>query len=213
MDDFINKSLNKTFALNEKLAVNIKGLEDFLYIPTSQEEDEDMETDNGMDSVQGKPTGKIQEDGTSYTTDIPKEDDNPGISPRKDSSSIGHVMINTTTPASDGEGRLRFGNGSGERKPNSPGIKKPSDATASHTPDQGGEKGIFATPIDVPYRTFSQKEDGKIYHYVVLHPENEVDNARLRFFAVGEESDEVSPYDLQTVIDGQQRFTTLALFF
>lgn len=190
MDDFINKSLNKTFALNEKLAVNIKGLEDFLYIPTSQEEDEDIETDNGMDSVQGKPTGKIQEDGTSYTTDIPKEDDNPGISPRKDSSSTGHVMINTTTPASDGEGRLRSGNGSGERKPNSPGIKKPGDATASHTPDQGGEKGIFATPINVPYRTFSQKEDGKIYHYVVLHPENEVDNARLRFFAVGEESDE-----------------------
>jgi hypothetical protein len=33
-------------------------------------------------------------------------------------------------------------------------------------------------------------EDGKVVHYVVLHSEEEVGNVRLRFYAVGEESDE-----------------------
>ena len=49
---------------------------------------------------------------------------------------------------------------------------------------------MFATPINIPYRTFSQVEGGKIYHYVVLHPREEVGNVRLHFYAVGEESDE-----------------------
>lgn len=188
MDDFINECLKKAFALNNKQAVNIKGLEDFLYIPTS--DDDDLETDSGMSAAQGTPTGETIDDGTSHTTDIPDSDDNPGTAPRKEPPSTGHVMVNTTTTASPGSGTLGSGHGPATKKPKTPGIPKPGDTTGTNTEDPEGVKGVYATPLNIPHRTFSQKENGKVYHYIVLHPDNEVKNARLHFYAVGEESDE-----------------------
>ena len=59
-------------------------------------------------------------------------------------------------------------------------------------PDENkdGETGLFATPITIPYRTFSQNEEGDIYHHVILHSQEEIDNVRLHFFAAGEDNDE-----------------------
>ena len=82
------------------------------------------------------------------------------------------------------------GHGEAEKKPKSQGIQKPGNASETQKEDEEGEKGLFATPINIPYRTFSQVEGGKIYHYVVLHPSEEVGNVRLHFYAVGEDSDE-----------------------
>ena len=92
MDDFINECLNKVFSLKDKIAIDIKGLEDFLYIPTSFDDD-DLEMDETPESVEGKPTGKIQDEGSSYTTDIPQSDDNPTIMPQPNPPSTGHVML------------------------------------------------------------------------------------------------------------------------
>ena len=106
-------------------------------------------------------------------------------------ASTGHVMINKTTTATNTTGgNLRSGHGEAERKPKAKGIQKPGNANDIRTEDETGEKGLFASPISIPYRTFSQHENGGIYHYVVLHPEEEIENVRLHFFAVGEESDE-----------------------
>ena len=189
MDDFITECLNKTFSLKDKVAIDIKGLEEFLYIPTSFEEDEEPYEIESQPE-EGTPTGKTQEDGTSYTTDLPK-DDNPTITPRSTPPSTGYVLINKPTSAiNNPAGNLHSGHGSSPKKPQSKGIQKPGDIKDTRTEDQNGEKGLFAVPISVPYRTFSQTEDGKVYHYVVLHPDTGVENVRLHFYSVGEESDE-----------------------
>lgn len=187
MENFITECLSSAFSLKEKKAIDIKGLEEFLYIPTAYEEDEDLESE----SQTGDATGTIQEDGTSLTTEIANEEDNPTITERPAPPSTGHVMINKTTSATNTTGAtLRSGHGEAERKPKTKGIQKPGDAKDARTEDEDGEKGLFASPISIPYRTFSQREDGGIYHYVVLHPQEEVGNVRLHFFAVGEENDE-----------------------
>ncbi len=187
MENFITECLSSAFSLKEKKAIDIKGLEEFLYIPTAYEEDEDLESE----SQTGDATGTIQEDGTSMTTEIADEEDNPTITERPAPPSTGHVMINKTTTATNTTGgNLRSGHGEAERKPKAKGIQKPGDAKDTRTEDEDGEKGLFASPISIPYRTFSQREDGGIYHYVVLHPQEEVGNVRLHFFAVGEENDE-----------------------
>ena len=143
------------------------------------------------ESVEGKPTGFLQDDGSSYTTDIPKSEDNPTVMPKPNPPSTGHVLINKSTNATNETGgKLLAGHGEAEKKPDSQGIQKPGNASETKTEDEKGEKGLFATPINIPYRTFSQVEAGKIYHYVVLHPREEVGNVRLHFYAVGEESDE-----------------------
>ena len=187
MDNFITECLSNAFSLKEKQAIDIKGLEEFLYIPTAYEEDEDLDSE----SQTGDTTGAVQEDGTSMTTDITDEEDNPTVTERPAPPSTGHVMINKTTTATNTTGgNLRSGHGEAERKPKTKGIQKPGNANDTRTEDEAGEKGLFASPISIPYRTFSQHEDGGIYHYVVLHPEEDVENVHLHFFAVGEESDE-----------------------
>ena len=187
MDNFIAECLSNAFSLKEKQAIDIKGLEEFLYIPTAYEEDEDLDSE----SQTGDTTGAVQEDGTSMTTDITDEEDNPTVTERPAPPSTGHVMINKTTSATNTtDGSLRSGHGEAERKSKTKGIQKPGDTNDTRTENEAGEKGLFASPISIPYRTFSQHEDGGIYHYVVLHPEEEIENVRLHFFAVGEESDE-----------------------
>lgn len=190
LDEFINECLNKVFSLKDKATLDIKGLEDFLYIPTSFDDD-DLEMEDMPESVEGKPTGYLQDEGSSYTTDIPKSEDNPTVMPKSNPPSTGHVLINKSTNATNETGgKLLAGHGEAEKKPDSQGIQKPGNASETRTEDEKGEKGLFATPINIPYRTFSQVEGGKIYHYVVLHPNEEVGNVRLHFYAVGEDSDE-----------------------
>nr|WP_287903283.1 hypothetical protein [Prevotella sp.] len=190
LDEFINECLNKVFSLKDKATLDIKGLEDFLYIPTSFDDD-DLEMEDMPESVEGKPTGYLQDEGSSYTTDIPKSEDNPTVMPKSNPPSTGHVLINKSTNATNETGgKLLSGHGEAKKKPNSQGIQKPGNASETKKEDEKGEKGLFATPINIPYRTFSQVEGGKIYHYVVLHPNEEVGNVRLHFYAVGEDSDE-----------------------
>ena len=186
MENFINECLSRAFSLKEKKAIDIKGLEEYLYIPTTFEEDDELETE----SLTSKETGSIQDEGSSVTSDISNEDDNPTISEKPPQSSTGHVMINKPTTATNSSGNLRSGHGKAERKPKTPGIQKPGNASDARNEDENGEKGLFASPISIPYRTFSQQESGAIYHYVVLHPQEEIGNVRLHFFAVGEENDE-----------------------
>lgn len=56
LDEFINECLNEVFSLKDKIALDIKGLEDFLYIPTSFDDDE-LEMEDMPESIEGKPTG------------------------------------------------------------------------------------------------------------------------------------------------------------
>jgi len=186
MDNFITECLSQAFSLKEKKAIDIKGLEEFLYIPTAYEEDEDLDSESQI----GKTTGDLQDDGTSITTDISDGEDNPTISERSSSPSTGRILINKPTTATNNSGNLRSGHGKAKQKPKKPGIQKPGNVKDTRSEDENGEKGLFAAPISIPYRSFSQQEEGGIYHYIVLHPQEEVGNVRLHFFAVGEENDE-----------------------
>lgn len=186
MEDFINECLANAFSLKDKKTIDIKGLEDFLYIPTAYEEDEDLESE----SQNSDSTGDIQDEGNSMTTDITDEEDNPTITNNPTSPSTGHVMINKPATATNNTGELRSGHGDAKRKPKTKGIQKPGDTKDRRAEDEDGERGLFASPITIPYRTFSQHEERGIYHYVMLHSGEEVGNVRLHFYAAGEEHDE-----------------------
>ncbi|WP_262280744.1 hypothetical protein [Hallella absiana] len=188
MENFIAHSLTDIFVQKDKTAINIKGLEEFLYIPTNADEDDD---DSENEAMVGNPTGKLKDEGSSYTTDIPKTDNNPTISSVSQSSSTGHVVISKpTTATASTTGPLRSGRSDKPTNTKGPGIKKPSSIKEHNTETADGERGIFATPIDMRYRTFSQTEGGNTYHYVVLHSDEDLANVNLHFYAVGEDSDE-----------------------
>lgn len=192
LEDFINSCMGSTFALKGKTAIDIKGLEDFLYIPTNDDEDEDDQMfEEQQDTTQGIITGDFQEEGSSYTTDITKDENNPLVMPQDTPPSTGHVLVNRPTNATNETGgNLHSGHGKIKKKTDAKGLQKPGDAKDLRKEDDNGVHGVFATPINIPYRSFSQVDGGIVYHHVVLHPEQEADNVRLHFYSVGEDADE-----------------------
>lgn len=186
LESFIADSLAEVFSSHNEKAIDIAGLEEFLYIPTSA--DDNFESDSEV--VFGKPSGDLTTDGLSYTTDIEPRTEAPDYN-QNDFQNVGQVMINRETSVSQtSTGQLRSGHGEAERKSKSKGIEKPGDMKQRREETENGEHGIFAAPIDIRYRTFSQSEKGGIYHYVALHSDTSFNNVRLKFHAVGEDIEE-----------------------
>lgn len=193
IEDFKSKVLKEIFESKNKKALEIKGLEEFLYIPTAFDDEDDIYEDieeQALDS--GKETGETTETETgSYTTDIPDDKDNPRIEKPTNSEPQGQVAIHKTTKAvPTTSGTLRSGHGDANQKPKSKGIEKPGDKKDMREESSEGKQGIFSSPVVIPYRAFSQLEDNEVYHYVVFHSDEEMEKVNLRFFGVGEESNE-----------------------
>lgn len=186
MDDFIVECLGKIFSLKDQSIIDIKDLEEFLYIPTDYEENEDLE----QESLVGQTTGLFKDDGASITTEILDSEDNPTIPKPVKQPVTGHVMISKPgTAKSSDYGKLRSGHGSNNRTPK-PGIQKPGDNQDVRTEDPEGEKGIYSSPLDISYRSFSQITERKVWHYIILHSDVAISNVRIHFSASGEEDDE-----------------------
>jgi hypothetical protein len=186
LDEFIGKSLSDIFVKKKDNAVDIKGLEDFLYIPTAYEEDGDSD----IQSYVGEPTGEFYEDGHSYTTDIPYDNSDVADNSKGSDKPVGLVVVNKTATASAStSGDLKSGHTDKPRQKTGSGIKVTGDASDPHEEDENGERGIYATKVNINYRSFSQKETGNVYHYIVMHSNCNYNNVRLRFYGVGEDGD------------------------
>ena len=198
LEDFISNALSKLFSQKDKIAINIKGLEEFLYIPTSN--DVDDEVDN--DAMSGQFTGEYKDEGFSPVSVI-NERENANVNKPSTQTPTGQVMINRTTTATEiVGGKLRAGHGIKRTRIRNKGIPKPGDIKEPKDEDENGKHGIYATPIELAYRTFCQIENGHFWHYVVLHSDSLIENVRLRFHSALEMSPEgliISESDYGTV--------------
>lgn len=89
----------------------------------------------------------------------------------------------------DPQGRLRSNSG-GKRKPHCiiPGPIKPGNYKGKSSEDENGKVGIYATPVDVSYRTWSQVEDDdSVWHIIRIFSDTEIDNALIQVYGVDEE--------------------------
>lgn len=188
MWEFIDQSLLKIFSSNGATFLNIAGLDEFLFIPTSCEETDDYDTE----AMTGGPTGQIQEEeGASSTTEV--SDPEPYSAPApEEKTSTGHVLVNYRTTAENAdEGELYSGHttqtvlerGGGEPQPHLP-------STPHQETEKRGKPGTYAFPIEVNYRSFAQVKDETIYHVIIIHSKMEVEDGQVVIFAGGEQNDE-----------------------
>ena len=95
-----------------------------------------------------------------------------------------------TKAVRDPYGRLLSNSGS-KRKPRPiiPGPIKPGDIKNKSTEDDKGIKGIYAVPVEVSYRTWCQldEDDNKVWHFIRIFSNTEIDNALIQVFGVDEE--------------------------
>ena len=185
--EFIDQALIRIFSSNGAEFLNIAGLDEFLYIPTAYEEIEDFD----IQAFTGTPTGQVQEEGTSSTTEL--NDPKPFSTPApEEKTSTGHVLVNYRSTAETAElGELYSGHttkphkGHGGGEPTSKLPSQPHEES-----EERGKVGTYAYPIEVNYRSFAQVEDGKVYHVIIIHSEIEVEDGQIVIFTGGEQDDE-----------------------
>ena len=65
---------------------------------------------------------------------------------------------------------------------------KPGSLKGKSTESADGKMGIYAVPIDVSYRTWSQEDDnGTVWHVVRLFSDKDIDNALVQLYAIDED--------------------------
>lgn len=187
MWEFIDQALVKVFSSNGASYLNIAGLEEFLFIPTASEENEDIDTE----ALTGAPTGQVQEEGTSSTTEV--SDPKPFSAPApEEKTSTGHVLVNYRSTAENAElGELYSGHTTKPSKRSGGGEPTPKLPSSPHQEnEERGKIGTYAYPIEVNYRSFAQVEDGVVYHVVIIHSKVDVEDGQVVIYTGGEQDDE-----------------------
>lgn len=181
---FVRDKVDSIFASNNSTEDSIKDLEQYLYIPTEEDDDDDFM----QESIISDPTGEFKNDGTSLTTD---SDDIPSPKlPTESKSNVGVVLQPKTTsstpdPNGDratGHGGSNSGNGGSRR-----GTRK---VTVIEDEDKNGENTSTLHFVPVRYRSFAQIENGKLIHNIIIHSDFDIPNGRIDLLVGTEENNE-----------------------
>ena len=167
---FIQESVAKELQLGAQETEQVAGLDKILTITTPKGVDDKSKKDDIVDleNYKDKPKPPQKE-----KKDKPKTIRQP----------------RQTKAQFDPQGRLRSNSGGRKkRRPLNPGPVKPGSLIGKSTESENGKMGIYAVPIDVSYRTWSQEDDnGNIWHVVRLFSDKDIENALVQLYAVDEE--------------------------
>lgn len=180
-----NRIIREIFKLDEIETVKIKGLDQYLYIPTESDNEED---DESASSILGNPNGKFILEGFSPTTDA---------SPIKSSSLIsseplvGKVLINNSgITRRDHQGTILTGRGHTK-------IKQPHTSThisaakpiERNSSNENGNDSHTLEPLQVRYRSFAQREGSFTKHMIIIDSPKYIERGRIDLLVGGESSD------------------------
>lgn len=186
IDDFIIKVMEQMFSNRQSSVQQIQGLEEFLYIPTAIEDDDDFENE----SLVGEIVDLQDEEGNSISTDV----SNPIQTPVIETPAIGKVMI--TDPVEEKqkrniEGGHLSGHGTKKKKNRGGGGLSPKRIEGHFGSANEGIQGTMLTEVPVRYRSFAQVVDGQTVHKIIIHSDHEILNGRIDLIIGGEQSDEI----------------------
>ena len=185
IDLFIIEVIKEMFSGGNQHVQQIQGLEDFLYIPTAVEDDEELESE----SLIGEPVEQSDE-GNSLTTELT----NKVTTPWQDKPSLGKVMVTdpkSTSHKRDGGGNVLGGHGERPKKQKGGGGLSTKGVDGHYTDSDDGVDGNVLTEIPVIYRSYAQRENGRISHFIVIHSDFDVEHGRIDLIVGGEQSDDV----------------------
>lgn len=180
-----DRIIREIFDLDSVETVKIKGLEQYLYITSEADDDDDAD---GKSSITGEPTDTFIDEGFSPTTDTT---DIRSVSPASSSTLLGRVYIQqpgATTP--NDKGTILTGRGDTRvKKPHTTNHVSTAKPRQRNSQTEGDETSHTIEPIMVKYRTFAQKNGSDIVHRIVITSDHEVGNGRIDLLVGGESSD------------------------
>lgn len=182
-----DKVIREIFNLDEIETVKIKGLEQYLYLTSETDEDDD---EDAVTSMVGSQTGKIIDDGFAPTTVA--SDLRTGVISSSESL-LGKVLIQSSGDTSPNpKGEVLTGRGSTKIKnkhtSNHISAAKPARRNSK---EEGGDDSYSLEPVQVSYRTFAQKNSEGIIHRLIIRAPHEIENGRIDLLVGGESSDSI----------------------
>lgn len=184
--NFVTESLSDLFKMSNGAVIAIRGLDQYLYIPTDVETEDDYE--DSMEAYSADPVGELKDDGTSVTTDTTHQDiDKTNTTDTK----TGNVVIkknNTAEPNDNGDKFAGKSNMPTQKKGKGMGV----EPNKSNIETANGKEGSYLELISVNYRSFAVTgEDGLIYHKIIIHTKNEIEKGQIHLEVGGDESTEI----------------------
>lgn len=208
--EFLDECIAKVFRNGNATSLTFGGLEEFLTIPSSLDDEEEFGGETESESGDGNGE-RMDNENTEPTTDI--EEDAPDTTPTDDTGgNVGKVIVyegtNGTSSPDGGEGEGGFtpksgesgggsGNGEGQGQGGngnggSRGGYVGSDDIPGYAPGDG--EPSRRTRLNVRYRSFAQAASGGGFlHRLIIHSNRASDNAIIQVYCAGEFSDEVIP--------------------
>ena len=185
IDAFIISAMEQMFTNRSSSVQQIQGLEEFLYIPTAVDDDDDFENE----SLVGDIIDQQDEEGNSISTDVT----NPEKTPTIEKPAIGKVMISDpvdSNQSKDAEGGHLSGHGKQKKKNKGGGGLSPKRIEGHFGSSEEGIQGTMLTEVPVRYRSFAQVVDGQTVHNIIIHSDYEIENGRIDLIIGGEQSDD-----------------------
>lgn len=179
--------VQRLFASAHDDVQQIKGLDDFLYIPTAVEDDDEAISE----ALVGDPIDQHNDDEEhpALSTDLGDGHQTPSDSRQ----ATGKVIIDTFTDTPqhpDPLGKRLSGHGTQKKKRKGGGGASPGRLVGHYGDSADGIDGTFLTELPVGYRAFAQSEDGETAHVIVIHADRDIENGRIDLLVGGEQSDD-----------------------
>lgn len=204
LKEFLDNCIAKVFKNGETNTLTFGGLEEFLTIPSSLDDEEELGGDTESESGEGNGE-RTDFENSEATTDI--NGDSPEVPAEDNGGNVGQVIIYEGSSGvstsdggenSDGEspgcdggqgsgqgGSPGGGNGNGGNNGGRGGFED----IPGYAPGEGDP--IRRTRLNVRYRAFAQIASGGGYlHRLIIHSNRASDNAIIQVFCAGEVSDE-----------------------
>lgn len=177
--DFIRSCLDKVFPLNHGQTLDIEGLEEFLYIPTSLENDIRQEHKHESAEAQAdtvEPQARLNSEKPRMAEPKPL--------------SVGKVFVNQEAKALYTQKGDFFSGHSSQKSRSKGGGAGSQSLSAASREDENGTPGTYAKAIPIRYRAYATTENGITYHHIILYADQEIPNGRIDLLIGGEQDDE-----------------------
>lgn len=185
LNDAIQEALKIAFGSSKTSILDIRGLEDYLYVQTTDDDDDD---DDKYNEIYGTESGATKDSGNSPTSEVNPTPDytTPKAKPASGKVIIGERMRATRNPAG------KHLAGRSKRKIKFPGEGLPGHSlpNTSVEQDEDGTDGNYGSAVPVMYRSYAQTIEGSVIHKLIIRSETAVENGLIDIMTVGENNDE-----------------------
>lgn len=174
---FVREKVDELFSSTNSSEDTIKDLEQYLYIPTDVDDEDD--DDFAQESLISNPTGDVKDDGTSMTSDS-EQVPSPEMPVKEQQIGVVLRPIKSTTEVNP-HGEQLSGRGSEKKRSNSGGSKGNRRIYQREVivQTQDAHPTITLSRIPVRYRSFAQMSNGSIIHKLIIHSDCDIDNGRI----------------------------------